>query len=139
MTLFAWNSYKKYAWGKNELKPISKTGHTPGIFGNANDLGATIVDAMDTLYLMGFKDEVKEGADWIKNHFNIMIVSDYHIFTILSLWEMVAQFEIENRINKNMWYFILFSKNTDMSFFEVNIRFIGGFLSLYTLTKEQVI
>lgn len=71
MTLFAWNAYKKYAWGKNELKPLSKTGHTPGIFGQAHNLGATIVDGLDTLYLMGFQDEVDEGTEWIRKNFNI--------------------------------------------------------------------
>ena len=34
MTLLAWKSYKQYAWGSSELKPISKTGHSPGIFGS---------------------------------------------------------------------------------------------------------
>lgn len=74
MTLLAWNSYKEHAWGKNELKPISKSGHTPGIFGYANDLGATIVDALDTLYIMGLHEQVKDGTKWVKENFNIMIV-----------------------------------------------------------------
>lgn len=74
MTLFAWNGYKKYAWGKNELKPISKTSHLAGIFGAADDLGATIVDALDTLQIMGLDDEVKLGSDWIKKSFNIQLV-----------------------------------------------------------------
>lgn len=26
MMKFAWDSYKKYAWGANELRPVSKTG-----------------------------------------------------------------------------------------------------------------
>lgn len=74
MTLLAWNSYKKYAWGMNELKPISKTGHSPGIFGSASNLGVSIVDAMDTLYLMGFRDEFDQATEWVKKSFNIMIV-----------------------------------------------------------------
>jgi mannosyl-oligosaccharide alpha-1,2-mannosidase len=75
MTLFAWNAYKQYAWGKNELRPLSKTGHSPGIFGQAHDLGASIVDALDTLWIMGFEKEFNEGADWIKNKFSIKVVS----------------------------------------------------------------
>ena len=31
MTLFAWTNYEKYAWGENELKPISKIGHSAGM------------------------------------------------------------------------------------------------------------
>lgn len=40
MMIVAWDSYRKYAWGENELKPISKKGHSPGIFGNTK-LGVT--------------------------------------------------------------------------------------------------
>lgn len=29
----AWNNYKRYAWGLNELKPISKEGHSSSLFG----------------------------------------------------------------------------------------------------------
>ena len=82
MTIFAWNGYKKYAWGKNELRPISKTGHLAGIFGHADNLGATIVDSLDTLYIMGLHDEVDLGKQWIKKNFNIQIVI-YNIFKIL--------------------------------------------------------
>ncbi|OTF76985.1 hypothetical protein BLA29_014001, partial [Euroglyphus maynei] len=33
MMITAWDSYRKYAWGENELKPLSKKGHAPGVFG----------------------------------------------------------------------------------------------------------
>jgi mannosyl-oligosaccharide alpha-1,2-mannosidase len=74
MTLFAWHSYKKYAWGKNELRPVSKTSHNPGIFGSAQDLGLTIVDSLDTLWIMGAEKEFQEGVAWIRDNFNINIV-----------------------------------------------------------------
>lgn len=47
MMKFAWDSYARYAWGYNELRPITKVGHTGSVFGQA-PLGATIVDALDT-------------------------------------------------------------------------------------------
>lgn len=73
MMRHAWNNYKLYAWGKNELKPMSKRAHLSSVFG-AGDLGATIVDGLDTLYLMGLMDEFREGRDWIAEnlHFNEM-------------------------------------------------------------------
>ncbi|VDM28539.1 unnamed protein product [Toxocara canis] len=49
MTKFAWDSYEKYAWGMNELRPSSQTGHSASIFGYG-ETEATIVDALDTLY-----------------------------------------------------------------------------------------
>lgn len=69
MMKLAWDSYKLYAWGKNELKPISKRAHSGSIFG-AYDLGATIVDGLDTLYLMGMQKEFEEGKDWVERKFN---------------------------------------------------------------------
>jgi mannosyl-oligosaccharide alpha-1,2-mannosidase len=47
MMKFAWSNYERYAWGDNELKPISKTGHSGSVFGRAK-LGASIVDGIDT-------------------------------------------------------------------------------------------
>lgn len=70
MMQHAWGNYKLYAWGKNELKPISKRAHTGSIFGSY-ELGATIVDSMDTLYIMGMKDEFDEGREWIAKQFTL--------------------------------------------------------------------
>jgi len=64
MMQFAWQMYAKYAWGQNELKPVSRRGHSTNIFGSAA-LGATIVDALDTLYIMGLDKEYSEGRDWV--------------------------------------------------------------------------
>lgn len=70
MMKHAWDNYKLYAWGKNELRPISKRGHTSSIFGSSN-LGATIMDGLDTLYIMGMDKEFKEGRDWIAENLNM--------------------------------------------------------------------
>ncbi|KAM0916930.1 hypothetical protein ACQ4PT_009926 [Festuca glaucescens] len=58
--LHAWNSYVKYAWGMDELQPQSKNGVNS--FGG---LGATLVDSLDTLYIMGLKDEFQKARDWV--------------------------------------------------------------------------
>lgn len=46
----AWSAYKKYAWGHDELHPISKT--ATEWFGT----GLTLVDSLDTMVIMGLKD-----------------------------------------------------------------------------------
>lgn len=43
----AWKGYKQFAWGHDHLKPISEGYHD--WFG----LGLTIIDALDTIYIMG--------------------------------------------------------------------------------------
>ncbi|NXX88270.1 MA1A1 mannosidase, partial [Centropus bengalensis] len=95
----AWNNYKRYAWGLNELKPISKQGHSSNLFGNIQ--GATIVDALDTLYIMEMKEEFKEAKEWVEKNLD-------------------------------------FNVNAEISVFEVNIRFVGGLLSAYYLSGEEV-
>ncbi|KAM3960978.1 mannosyl-oligosaccharide alpha-1,2-mannosidase IA isoform 1-T1 [Aphomia sociella] len=86
MMKHAWNNYKLYAWGKNELKPISKRPHLSSVFG-AGDLGATIVDGLDTLYLMGLMDEFREGRDWVAEHLHIN-----EIDSELSVFETTIRF-----------------------------------------------
>lgn len=70
MMKHAWENYKLYAWGKNELRPISKRPHTGSIFGTS-DLGATIIDGLDTLYLMNLTKEFNEGKDWLVRRFTL--------------------------------------------------------------------
>lgn len=65
MMKLAWTGYEKYAWGQNELKPIAKRSHSPSIFGSASNIGASIVDSLDTLFIMNLKDEYKKAKDWV--------------------------------------------------------------------------
>ncbi|CAG5127028.1 unnamed protein product, partial [Candidula unifasciata] len=100
MMLHAWNGYKKYGWGANEHRPVSKRPNLEGIFG-ANSLGTTIVDAVDTLYIMELHDQYGDARDWIAQNLN-------------------------------------FDISADLSVFETNIRFVGGLLSAYALTGDQM-
>lgn len=60
--LHAWNSYEKYAWGQDELQPQSKSGVNS--FGG---LGATLVDSLDTLYIMGLDEQFQKAREWVAN------------------------------------------------------------------------
>lgn len=53
----AWKAYRLYAWGYDELLPISKK--PSSWFG----LGLTIVDAIDTLYIMNMKEGLLKRGD----------------------------------------------------------------------------
>lgn len=79
MMAHAWGGYAEYAWGANELRPVSLREHSGSVFGTAQ-MGATIVDGMDTLYLMGMMEEYNKGRDWIEQYldFNHM-VRRFHI------------------------------------------------------------
>jgi len=86
MMVHAWKGYVDHAWGFNELKPISKTSHNASIFGSA-PLGATIIDSIDTLYIMGLVDEYNQAKNWIKHNFKPEEVDNE-----LSVFEITIRF-----------------------------------------------
>jgi mannosidase alpha-like ER degradation enhancer 2 len=59
--LHAWSGYRKYAWGHDDLKPLSKTYHD----WYAQPLLMTPVDALDTMIIMGLKDEAAGTQQYI--------------------------------------------------------------------------
>lgn len=64
--LHAWNGYKQYAYGHDELRPLSKTYRD--WYGTSLDM--TPVDALDTMYLMGLNDEADKTRDFIASNLN---------------------------------------------------------------------
>ncbi|XP_058113621.1 mannosyl-oligosaccharide 1,2-alpha-mannosidase MNS1-like isoform X5 [Magnolia sinica] len=58
--LHAWTSYERYAWGQDELQPQTKNG-----IDSFGGLGATIVDSLDTLYIMGLDDQFQKAKEWV--------------------------------------------------------------------------
>lgn len=59
--LHAWNGYKKYAWGHDDLKPLSKSYHD----WYAEPLLMSPVDALDTMILMGLDREARTTREYI--------------------------------------------------------------------------
>jgi mannosidase alpha-like ER degradation enhancer 2 len=55
--LYSWQAYEKYAWGYDELQPVSKTPRD--WYGES--LLMTPVDSLDTLLLLGLKDEAAKA------------------------------------------------------------------------------
>ncbi|KAM5137105.1 mannosyl-oligosaccharide 1,2-alpha-mannosidase IA-like [Callospermophilus lateralis] len=72
MMKHAWDNYRTYGWGHNELRPIARKGHSTNIFGSSQ-MGATIVDALDTLYIMGLHDEFLDGQRWIEDNLDFSV------------------------------------------------------------------
>ncbi|KAJ6821168.1 mannosyl-oligosaccharide 1,2-alpha-mannosidase MNS1-like [Iris pallida] len=94
--LHAWNSYEKYAWGQDELQPQSKNG-----INSFGGLGATLVDSLDTLYIMGLEDQFNKAREWVANSLD-------------------------------------FNKDYEASVFETTIRVVGGLLSAYDLSGDEI-
>ena len=59
--LFSWHAYEQYAWGHDELRPLSKTPRD--WYGQS--LLITPVDSLDSLILLGFDDEAAKARKLI--------------------------------------------------------------------------
>ena len=59
--LHAWNGYRKYAWGHDDLKPLTKTYHD----WYPEPLLMTPVDSLDTMIIMGLDEEATATRQYI--------------------------------------------------------------------------
>jgi len=93
--LHAWKGYKTHAWGHDHLKPISRTSN------NWFHLGLTLIDSLDTMYIMGLNKEFNEARLWVRDSLS-------------------------------------FNGNRDVNLFETTIRILGGLLSTYHLSADDM-
>ncbi|KAM5355938.1 hypothetical protein ACJ41O_002584 [Fusarium nematophilum] len=59
----SWDAYRRYAWGYDEYRPITKRGNNMAPQG----LGWIIVDSLDTMILMNLTSRVQDAREWISN------------------------------------------------------------------------
>ncbi|KAK9774635.1 putative Family 47 glycosyl hydrolase [Seiridium cardinale] len=89
--LKSWNSYKARAWMYDELKPVS--GEAKDAFGG---WAATLIDSLDTLWMMGLKQEFYEAAasavtiDWQTKDtsINMFETTIRHLGGLLSAYDL---------------------------------------------------
>jgi hypothetical protein len=62
----AWKGYTKSAWGHDELLPVAMKPNK--WFG----LGLTIVDCLDTMLLMGLKEEYTRARKWVAEELDLV-------------------------------------------------------------------
>jgi mannosidase alpha-like ER degradation enhancer 2 len=90
--LHAWNGYKQYAWGHDELQPLSKSYRD--WYGTS--LLMTPVDALDTMLLMGLKDEAKQDRELIDKQLSFdkdIYVKNFEI-TIRLLGGLLSSYQL---------------------------------------------
>lgn len=87
----AWDGYKKYAWGRDELKPLSNRGND-----NWGGIGMTLVDSLDTLWIMGMKDEFDEARRWVESSLTFDNAGTVSVFetTIRQLGGLLAAYDL---------------------------------------------
>ncbi|ETV78471.1 hypothetical protein H257_07994 [Aphanomyces astaci] len=62
----AWSGYESRAFGADEVAPVSGQ-RRHNVWGG---IGVTLVDSLDTLYIMGMRDEFHRARNWVANHMN---------------------------------------------------------------------
>lgn len=81
----AWDGYVRHAWGRDELRPHARTGKD---WVRGGGMAMTIVDALDTLWIMGLRQEFQKGADYVVNtlrRFNTINTSTSVFETIIRM------------------------------------------------------
>ena len=92
--LHAWNGYKKYAWGHDDLKPLSKTHHD----WYPQPVLMTPVDALDTMIIMGFDEEAAATQKYILDNLSFdkdIEVQNFEI-TIRLLGGLLTIYQLTN-------------------------------------------
>ncbi|CAI9757585.1 unnamed protein product [Fraxinus pennsylvanica] len=89
--IHAWSSYEKYAWGHDELQPQTKNGVDS--FGG---LGATLIDSLDTLYIMGLDEQFQKAREWVANSLDFNKNYDASVFetTIRVVGGLISSYDL---------------------------------------------
>ncbi|KAG0252001.1 mannosyl-oligosaccharide alpha-1,2-mannosidase [Actinomortierella ambigua] len=74
--VYAWDAYRRDAWGKDEYHPVLRHGTNMIVDG----LGFTIVDALDTIMLMGLQKEYEEARAWVRDTLTFDQDNDVNLF-----------------------------------------------------------
>ncbi|GAM18090.1 hypothetical protein SAMD00019534_012650 [Acytostelium subglobosum LB1] len=104
----AWDSYSEYAWGYDGLMPWELIGK------NKIHAGQTIIESIDTLFVMDLTSEYKMARDWIEHEMTP------------SMMEGLLLINNNNKSNKA-------SKS-----YQMVSNILGSLLSIYDLTKDDM-
>src|SRR5690348_14122587 len=75
---WAWRNYRERAWGKDQIKPIG--GGSESFPLKNHHLGLTIVEALDTLWVLGLDEEFRDGVDWVKRNLDFDVDGEVSVF-----------------------------------------------------------
>ena len=125
--IYAWNAYKQYAWGHDELKPLSKTSRD----WHSVSLLMTPVDALDTMIMMGLTDEANKTRKYIDENLSFdqdIEVKNFEI-TIRLLGGLLSSYQLtgDERLldladNLGNRLLPVFNSPTGMPYMYVNLK-----------------
>src|SRR5215203_857090 len=92
--LHAWRGYDRYAWGHDELRPLSKTARD----WYGEPLYMTQVDSLDTLFIMGLRGEERRTREFVVKNLSFdkdIYVQNFEI-TIRHLGGLLSAYQLTN-------------------------------------------
>lgn len=75
---WAWGQYRERAWGKDDFKPVSG-GYKSFPLQNRH-LGLSLIEAMDTLWVMGLDQEFADALAWVKADADFDVDGEVSVF-----------------------------------------------------------
>ena len=89
----AWDGYKRYAWGHDELLPLTKG---PRDWEPGKSLLMTPVDALDTMILMGMTEEATRTRAYIAANLDVTQDASVQVFeiTIRLLGSLITNYQL---------------------------------------------
>jgi mannosidase alpha-like ER degradation enhancer 2 len=125
--LHSWRGYERYAWGHDELQPVSKSGHD----WYAEPLLMTPVDALDTLQLVGLTAEAERAKRLILTRLSFdrnVTVKNFEV-TIRLLGGLLSAYQLSGdagllRLAEDLGTRLLpaFDSPTGMPYMYVNLK-----------------
>jgi hypothetical protein len=125
--LHTWHAYRTYAWGHDELKPLSRSSRD----WYGEPFFMTAMDALDTMILMGLKVEADSTREFIATHLSFdrdVYVKNFE-FTIRFLGGLLSTYQMSGdgrllRLAEDLGRRLLpaFGSPTGMPYVNVNLR-----------------
>src|SRR3982751_5006209 len=75
---WAWQNYREHAWGKDQIRPIS--GGFESFPLKNHHVGLTIIEALDTLWVMGLDEEFRDGVKWLTQNLDFDVDGEVSVF-----------------------------------------------------------
>ena len=77
-TQWAWQHDVAKAFGRDQIKPVS--GGAEDFFAPGHPVGLSLVEALDTLWLMELDTELAQGLDWVRQNLHFDIDAPFQVF-----------------------------------------------------------
>ncbi|KAI5453762.1 hypothetical protein NCC49_005575 [Naganishia albida] len=143
--VYAWQRYKDKAWGHDEVRPVTGVPSDP-----FQGWGATIIDSLETLLIMGLADEYEACREHVwRVDFRLISGNDWARGWRADLPFRDDQEEAEAAAGD--WRRAYLDEYADererpgrqshqlMATFETGIRYLGGLVGAYDLSGDEIV